>query len=144
LVSERARVVIGADGLRSTAARAVHASRYEEHSPRTHTYYTYWAGVPVQRLEFYGLPGLGAAAFPTNDGLVMVSLARSVRTHPAVRADLQGYYMASLSRFPGLAERVLPGERIERFAGMASIPNLFRQSAGHGWALVGDDILLQV
>ena len=139
MVTERAAVVIGADGLRSTVARAVEATPYEEHSPRTHTYYTYWAGVPIDRLEYHKVPGLGAAAFPTNDGLAMVSLAWSAYDYPqGVRSDVEGNYMAALRQFPGLVERVLTGERVERFAGMASIPNLFRQSAGPGWALVGD------
>jgi flavin-dependent dehydrogenase len=139
MVTERARVVVGADGLHSTVARAVDASLYEEHSPRTHTYYTYWSGAPMQRLEFYELPGLGAAAFPTNDGLAMVSIAWSSRAHPAgLRGELEQHYLAALRRFPGLAERVLAGKRVARFAGMAKIPNQLRQAAGPGWALVGD------
>ena len=139
MVTERAGVVIGADGLRSSVARAVEATPYEQHSPRTHTYYTYWSGVPIDRLEYHKVPGLGAAAFPTNDGLVMVSLAWSAYDYPeGVRSDVDGNYMAALREFPALAERVLTGERVERFAGMMSIPNLFRQSAGPGWALVGD------
>jgi len=139
MVTERARVVIGADGLHSTVARAVGAPAYEEHSPRTHTYYTYWAGVPIERIEYHMVPGLGAVASPTNDDLVMVALAWSVRTHPAgVSEDIQGHYMAALEQLPSLAARVLSGERMERFVGMANIPNLFRLSSGPGWALVGD------
>src|SRR2546427_7352784 len=93
----------------------------------------------MDRLELYGLPGLGAAAFSTNDGLTMVSIAWSTFAHPAgVREDVEGAYLAALPRFPDLAERVLRGEREARFAGMATIPNLFRRSAGPGWALVGD------
>src|SRR5207247_9086218 len=41
-------------------------------------------------------------------------------------------------RFPSLGERIVDGERVARLAGMASIPNLFRRSAGPGWVLVGD------
>ena len=36
--TERARVVIGADGLRSTVATAVKAATYEVHAPRTSAY----------------------------------------------------------------------------------------------------------
>ena len=139
MATERARVVVGADGLHSTVALAVGASSYEEHSPRTNTYYTYWSGIPVRRLELYGLPGLGAATFPTNDGLAMVSIAWSTFAYPAgVRTDIEGEYMAAVRRFPALAEWVRIGERVARFAGMATIPNFFRRSAGPGWVLVGD------
>ena len=63
-VTERAGVVIGADGLRSTVARAVEATPYEEHSPRTHTYYTYWAGVPIDRLEYHKVPRARGSRLP--------------------------------------------------------------------------------
>ncbi|HUG89154.1 MAG TPA: NAD(P)/FAD-dependent oxidoreductase, partial [Actinomycetota bacterium] len=139
MVEERARVVVGADGLRSTVAREVGADRYERHSPRTHAYYTYWDGVGLDRLDFYGLPGLGAAAFPTNDGLAMVSIVFSTFDYPdGVRGDIEGNYLAGLQRFRSLAEKVLAGKRVERFAGMHRVPNRFRRSAGSGWALVGD------
>lgn len=139
MVGERARVVVGADGLRSTVAREVGAEPYEQHAPRTHAYYTYWDGVGLDRLDFYGLPGLGGAAFPTNDGLAMVSVVFSTTEYPeGVRGDIEGSYLAGLRRFPLLAEKVLAGERVERFAGMHRVPNHFRRSAGPGWALLGD------
>jgi 2-polyprenyl-6-methoxyphenol hydroxylase-like FAD-dependent oxidoreductase len=56
-VVDRARVVVGADGLRSTVARLVEAEVYDQIEPLTHTYYTYWSGVPIERLEFYGRAG---------------------------------------------------------------------------------------
>jgi flavin-dependent dehydrogenase len=138
-VRERARLVVGADGLRSSVARAVDAARYEEHAPRTHTYYSYWSGVPLDRLELHGLPGMGAAVFPTNDELVMVSVAWSAFDNPdGVRGDLAGAYMSALRQFTTLGERVLEGEQVSRLAGMANIPNFFRPPTGPGWVLVGD------
>ncbi|HEX6206724.1 MAG TPA: NAD(P)/FAD-dependent oxidoreductase [Actinomycetota bacterium] len=139
MVEERARVVVGADGLRSTVAREVGAERYEVHAPRTHAYYTYWEDVGLDRLDFYAVPGLGAAAFPTHDGLAMVSIVFSTFAYPeGVRGRIEGSYLEGLRRFPALAERVLDGRRVERFAGMHRVPNHFRRSAGPGWALVGD------
>jgi flavin-dependent dehydrogenase len=139
MITDRAPLVVGADGLRSTVARAVDAPIYEQHSPRTSTYYTYWSGIPLDRLEYHAQPGLGAAAFPTNDGLTMVSVAWSTWSYPAgVRTSVEGQYTAALNEFPTLPDLVSSGERVARFAGMANVPNLFRRSAGPGWALVGD------
>ena len=48
-VTERAAIVIGADGMRSRVARAVGAPTYHERPGRTCAYYTYWSGVPARR-----------------------------------------------------------------------------------------------
>jgi len=137
-VDERAKVVIGADGLRSTVAAAVDAEIYEEAAARTSTYYSYWS-IQLDHLEFHERPGIGAAAFPTNDGLSMVSVAWSTRAYPSgVPGNLEDAFKEGLGAFPSLHERVSAAERAARFAGMAHIPNHFRRSAGPGWALVGD------
>lgn len=44
---ERARVVIGADGLRSFVAEAVRPEQYDEKPPLCVGYYTYWSGLPM-------------------------------------------------------------------------------------------------
>jgi 2-polyprenyl-6-methoxyphenol hydroxylase-like FAD-dependent oxidoreductase len=45
--TERARVVIGADGLRSTVAEAVRPDRYDEKPILLAAYYSYWSGLPM-------------------------------------------------------------------------------------------------
>ena len=51
---ERARVVIGADGLRSFVAQAVRPEQYDEKPPLCVGYYTYWSGLPMHgRFEAY-------------------------------------------------------------------------------------------
>ncbi|HXX79191.1 MAG TPA: FAD-dependent monooxygenase, partial [Ktedonobacteraceae bacterium] len=47
-VTERARIVIGADGRHSLVAKAVAAPSYDEQPTLTCGYYSYWAGVPLQ------------------------------------------------------------------------------------------------
>ena len=52
--TERARVVIGADGLRSAVAEAVRADRYDEKPILLAAYYSYWSGLPMDgRFETY-------------------------------------------------------------------------------------------
>ena len=55
--TERARVVVGADGRRSLVARAVAASAYRARPALTCAYYSYWSDVPVEeQIEGYFLP----------------------------------------------------------------------------------------
>src|SRR5262249_43170127 len=46
-VAERGRVVVGADGRRSTVARLVGAAEYDARPALTCAYYGYWSGVPI-------------------------------------------------------------------------------------------------
>ena len=137
-VTEQARIVIGADGLRSFVARSVAAPVYNLTPALTCTYYTYWGDVPVKGSELYPRPDRMIIAAPTNDGLTITIAYWPQADFHRVRADIEGNFMAVLDLAPGLAERVRAGKRAERFRGTADLPNLFRQPHGPGWALVGD------
>jgi 2-polyprenyl-6-methoxyphenol hydroxylase-like FAD-dependent oxidoreductase len=138
MVEERATVVVGADGLRSTVARLVGAATYNERPSLTHCYYSYWSGVQVDRQELYGRVGLGSALVPTNEELVLVGLNWAVWDTPRLEGTIEARYLEGLNAIPEVGERVLAGSREERIAGMANIPNFFRTATGRGWALVGD------
>jgi 2-polyprenyl-6-methoxyphenol hydroxylase-like FAD-dependent oxidoreductase len=136
-VTERARLVIGADGKHSMVARAVDAARYRIRPPRTFGYYTYWADVPQAGGEIYSRPGCAVGAWPTGDGLVLTYQARPVAEHATFRSDVEGNFLAGLDSV-GLGERIRAGQRAERFRGTPDLPNYFRKPFGPGWALVGD------
>jgi flavin-dependent dehydrogenase len=137
-VTEKARFVIGADGLHSLVARAVGASKYQEKPAVTCAYYTYWSGVSVSGAELYPRENLFIVAFPTNDDLVCNLIEWPKENFPAVRADIEGQFIQALEKAPGLAERIRGGRRAERFVGTVDLPNFFRKPYGPGWALVGD------
>jgi flavin-dependent dehydrogenase len=136
--SERARVVIGADGRHSLVAKAVNAPKYDEHPTLTCGYYSYWAGVPVESGEIYRVGRRMLGAWPTNDGLTMIYVAWSAAEFDAFRADVEGSYMATVDLIPHLAERVRGGQRAERILGSGEMVNYYRKPYGPGWALVGD------
>ena len=117
--SERARVVIGADGRHSLVAKAVEAPKYHEQPTLTCGYYAYWADVPVQGGEIYRVGRRMLGAWPTNDGLTMIYVARPAAEFDAFRADVEGGYMATIDLVSHLAERVHAGRRAERIVGSA-------------------------
>src|SRR6478672_2775328 len=70
--TERARVVVGADGRYSKVAEAVRAPRYNERPPILSGYYSYWSDLPISGFEVYARDQRGFAAIPTNDDLTLV------------------------------------------------------------------------
>jgi flavin-dependent dehydrogenase len=135
---EKARIVIGADGLHSVVARAVQAPAYNEKPTSTCWYYSYWSGVPVDGVELYPRDGLMIPVLPTNDGLTAIGVVWPRDEFHSVRADIEGNYLKALEVAPTLTDRVRGGKREERFVGTADVPNYFRRPYGPGWALVGD------
>lgn len=137
-VTERARVVVGADGRHSLVARAVRPETYHEKPPLEAVYYTYYSGLPMDgRLETYIVPGRGVAAAPTHDGLTMVLVAWPYAEFETNKKDVEGHYARAIALHPRFADRVRAAKREARFAG-APVPNFFRRPWGPGWALVGD------
>jgi 2-polyprenyl-6-methoxyphenol hydroxylase-like FAD-dependent oxidoreductase len=136
-ITERARVVIGADGLHSLVARAVAPEQYREGPQLVAGYYTYWSGLPMDGFEAYDRGDRSWAAWPTNDGLTLVIVGWPFAEFEANKQDIEGHYLKALERAPAFADRVRAAKREERFYGMA-VPNYFRKPYGPGWALVGD------
>jgi flavin-dependent dehydrogenase len=138
-VEERARVVIGADGLHSIVARQVEAEEYDTKPTLTFGYYAYWAGVSDPEMHIYFFAdGMGILSFPTHDGLSCVGVGGAIGQFHEFRKDIEGNYMAAVERVPELAAAIKAGGRKERFVGTADQPNFFRVPYGPGWALVGD------
>jgi 2-polyprenyl-6-methoxyphenol hydroxylase-like FAD-dependent oxidoreductase len=136
-VTERAGVVVGADGLHSLVARAVRPEQYNEKLRLLCGYYAYWSGLPMDgRFETYDRPDRAFAAWPTNDDLTLVIGGWPFREFAANRDDIEGHYLAMLDLAP-LGERVRAARRESRIVGTA-VPNWFRRPYGPGWALVGD------
>jgi flavin-dependent dehydrogenase len=140
-VSERARVVIGADGRHSLVARAVRPEQYNEVPTLQVGYYAYWSGLPgTGAAEFYGR-GEGRrawAALPTHDDLTCVVVGWPRSQFEANRKDYEGTYMRTFDLAPEFAERIRGATRATRFAAVAEMPGFFRKPYGRGWALVGD------
>jgi flavin-dependent dehydrogenase len=136
-----APLVIGADGTASTVARLTGARRYNPVRNQRLACWGYYEGAalgdPTTFLahrwddEFVG-------AWPCDNGLYVAVAIAPVERAAAFRADPAGALEAHVARCAPLAT-VLAGARpVGRPALALHWTSYFRESAGPGWALVGD------
>jgi 2-polyprenyl-6-methoxyphenol hydroxylase-like FAD-dependent oxidoreductase len=137
-VEERARIVIGADGVHSLVAKAVRAPEYDTKPPITANYYTYYSGFAATDLEQYVRDYVAVGVFPTNDGLTLIAVLWPSSRFDEIRSDIEGHVRKALEQTPGVAQRLQSATREEKWYGTAGVANYFRQPFGPGWALVGD------
>jgi flavin-dependent dehydrogenase len=134
----RARLTVGADGRHSRIAQAVRAPVYEQVAPLTCWYFSYWSGVPMDRIELHLLQRRAAFLFPTNDDLTAVFIAFPIEEFERIRVRPEFAMLAALDHVPESGEQVRSGRREERMYGTADVPNFVRKASGPGWALAGD------
>ncbi len=138
--TERARLVVGADGMRSLVARKVGAQNTVEHSRMTCTYYSYWTGVPGH-FELYERPGRWVGVIPTNDDRTLIMAYFPQSEFAKVRTAVEPAFLEAVrSTAPQLHERLSAGERVEPLYGTGRQENFFREACGPGWVLVGDAV----
>lgn len=137
-VTHHARVVIGADGMRSLVAKAVQAPQYNERPTIAVGYYAYWSGLPTELFEAHIRPRRAFGLAPTNDGLTMSVIAWPRSEFAANRGDIEGHFRRAVELVPELDARLRRATRESRFVGTGELPNFFRKPYGPGWALVGD------
>ena len=137
-VEERARLVIGADGVHSFVARSVGAQEYDRRPIAECAYYSYFSDVVQDDIELFVRDHCALGGAPTNDGVHLVMVNWPAHRFAEVRRDIDGHVQRALALAPDFAERVNSGKRQETWYGTAGVPNYFRKSYGRGWALVGD------
>ena len=137
-VTEKARIVIGADGRHSTLARAVKPAQYNEKPILESSYYSYWSGLPMNgRFETYMREDRAFAAWPTNDDLTLVVGGWPYAQFETNKHDVEGNFMAMFNRAPEFGDRIRGAKREDKLYGTA-VSGYFRKPFGPGWALVGD------
>ena len=139
-VTERARVVIGADGRSSLVAKTVQSDQYNDAPPLTPSYYSYWSDLPTETFETYirAESDRGWGVLPTHDGLTCVVQGWPMSQFESNRSDIEGAFMKTFDLAPEFAERIRAAKREDRFMGIRDLPGYFRKPYGPGWALVGD------
>ncbi len=141
-VGVRARLVIGADGMRSRIARAVDAPILDELVTDTGGYFTYFDSIPWDGFEFYIADRAFTGVFPTNHGAACVWVVASGDEIEAIRAehgaDEVGFHQLVRRTAPDLADRLGDARRVDRMRLALRYPSFVRHPFGLGWALAGD------
>jgi len=136
----RARLVVGADGRRSTVAAAAGADEYHVEPAGRMFSWAYFEGAAETEghLRLGSLDGLNFVAGPTDSGLYMAAVCPSLEVKDAFLADREGSFMAGIRDWPELAGLLEGASRVGPIRVVASWHGYFRQAAGPGWALLGD------
>jgi 2-polyprenyl-6-methoxyphenol hydroxylase-like FAD-dependent oxidoreductase len=131
----RARLVIGADGIRSRIAARVGATAERVGTAGSAVTYGYWNRLETDGYEWIFRPGAAAGVIPTNDGQACVFVSASPRR--IGRGGLDVLQAVAAESSADLAARLASAAptSTRTFAGM---PGHVRRSWGRGWALVGD------
>jgi 2-polyprenyl-6-methoxyphenol hydroxylase-like FAD-dependent oxidoreductase len=135
-----ADIVIGADGLHSTIARRVGATRVLEGRHATGVLYSYWKGLPVDGYCWWFRAGASLGAIPTNNGATCLFVAvPSARFRDELHGDASLVYRRLIREVsPALDARLHEASRVEPVRGFGGHVGFIKRSTGPGWALVGD------
>ncbi len=136
--SERARIVIGADGPASIVARCAQAEETVSTAIGQGVFWAYYTGLPIDHFVLYSRAQAGAFAFPCNDGISVVSTNLTYADFLRAKTDWESGFRGMLEHVaPELASQLDTGERVDRlYAGCTRM--FVRKAYGPGWALVGD------
>ena len=139
-VTEKAKVVIGADGKHSLLAKAVKPETYDERPSQLAMYYAYWSDLPVtdSRPRSVRRVGEGGLHCPPTTASPACRSAGRWRSSRPTAATSRATSSRRWSCRPEFAERVHAAKRETKFIGSAELPGYFRKPYGPGWALVGD------
>ncbi|WP_328520922.1 NAD(P)/FAD-dependent oxidoreductase [Kribbella sp. NBC_00359] len=138
--TERARLVVGADGRGSVVAGRVAAPTIAAGAHAASYFYGYWPAADLDGYHWYYGDALSAGTIPTNDGLTCVFVGGSRDILADATRDLGpvAALRGLLARLDGeLADltAAAPYGPVRFFRGM---PARLHRPYGSGWALVGD------
>jgi 2-polyprenyl-6-methoxyphenol hydroxylase-like FAD-dependent oxidoreductase len=137
----RARVVLGADGVRSFLAKSLDPPLEHQEPVRRAMYYAYFRGVvPAEgpAAEFHYRGNSLVYCFPCDGGLSLLAASVPIDRFPEFRQDPEGALLRELQAMAALAPRLAAAERDGEVRGTGTIPGYLRVPWGDGWALVGD------
>lgn len=136
----QARLVVGADGRHSTVASLVGASEYHVTSPGRMFAWAYFEGAADRegRIRLGRQGKLAFVAAPTDGDLYMAAVVVDMADQAEFHADRDANFAAGIRAWPELADVIAGGRRVGPIRVVTNWHGYFRQSAGPGWALVGD------
>jgi flavin-dependent dehydrogenase len=134
-VAVRAGLTIGADGIRSTVARAAGAATVRVGTGAGAVVYGYWSELDGEGYEWFYRRGHTAGIIPTNDGEACVFAGVPAGALATGRPDYHRLLAAATGGAGGRFAVARPPSRVRTWVGRRGF---IRQPYGPGWALVGD------
>jgi 2-polyprenyl-6-methoxyphenol hydroxylase-like FAD-dependent oxidoreductase len=132
----RARLVIGADGIRSTIADRVGAAVERRGTASSAVTYAYWDGLGNDGYEWIFRPDAAAGVIATNGGQACVFVSAPAQRVGHGGIDVLRTIAAEAS--PELGERLAATSAPASTHTFPGLPGYVRRAWGRGWALVGD------
>jgi flavin-dependent dehydrogenase len=136
LVDLGARLVIGADGIRSTIAQRVGAKFCRTAAHTSASTYAYWSELDTDGYESAFRPNACSGVIPTNHGQACVYV--SATPERIGRGGIAVIHDVVAEGAPELAERLRRAPAPRGTRTRSGHRGGIRQSHGPGWALVGD------
>ncbi|MEZ0114954.1 2-polyprenyl-6-methoxyphenol hydroxylase-like FAD-dependent oxidoreductase [Catenulispora sp. EB89] len=137
--TERAALIIGADGRHSAVARQVEAKTVRDVGTFGCQFYGYWHGLPNVGTQIFIGGGQAVLAYPTHDEHHLVLVGWPHARFAEVKQDLDRHFLAAVgTTAPAVAEQLTDATHTGSITGSGDLGNYIRESAGPGWALVGD------
>lgn len=137
--TERAALLVGADGRRSAVARRVGAKPVRDAGTFGCQFYGYWRGLPDTGTQIFAGGGQAVLAYPTHDGHHLVLVGWPHARFAEVKQDIDRHFHTAVAKSaPMVGEFLADAARTGRITGSGDLGNYIRESSGPGWALVGD------
>ena len=137
--TERAALIIGADGRHSTVARQVGAKPVRDAGTFGCQFYGYWRGLPNVGTQIFVGGGQAVLAYPTHDEHHLVLVGWPHARFAEVKRDIDRHFLAAVATSaPAVASHLTDATRAGSIAGSGDLANYVRESSGPGWVLVGD------
>jgi 2-polyprenyl-6-methoxyphenol hydroxylase-like FAD-dependent oxidoreductase len=136
-----ARVVVGADGVRSFVAKEVGVQAEHEEPVNRAMYYAYFRGIEPNEgpaAEFHYRGNYLVYCFPCDGDLTLLASSVPIAEFAEFKRDPEAKFLSELRAMKALAPRLAKAEREGPIRGTGSIPGYLRIPYGEGWALVGD------
>jgi flavin-dependent dehydrogenase len=138
-MSFAASLTIGADGVRSTVAAAVHAPVLWRGATASGMLYRYFTGLPASGYEWAYGERAAAGLIPTNDATCVFVGTTSAHMHSLRRYGAEHAFATLLAMAaPTFIERIADAKPATSLRGWGGVPGYLRRGWGDGWALVGD------
>jgi flavin-dependent dehydrogenase len=135
-----ARLVVGADGRKSTVAHLCEARRYNLVPNERALYWGFYEGVDAGEPTFisHRWADRFILGIPSDGGLYQVLVWPELSELERFGGDLEGCFADQAGSCEPLAQTIAHGRRVDKLRGAKRWTGFFREPSGRGWVLTGD------